>query len=101
MGNPSTLQFRALSPDRLDDYLRFFDHRAFTDNPRWSGCYCYFPLHDPSKTDWQARTSAQNRAAVVEAVQAGPPHGYLAYDAAEVVAIRAPLASCGLADLHA
>lgn len=85
MGARPTLRHCALTPERLDDYLRFFDHRAFTDNPRWAGCYCYFPLHDPRKTDWEARTSSQNRTAVSDCVRAGRSHGYLAYDGDDVV----------------
>jgi len=83
--DPKELRFHALSPARLDDYLRFFDERAFADNPQWAGCYCYFPLHDPAKTDWAARTSAQNRAAIIESARAGRSHGYLAYEGAEAV----------------
>lgn len=63
----SDVQCFELSRSRLDDYLAFFDGRAFTDNPRWSGCYCYFPLHDPEKTDWHKRSAAENRQAVCNA----------------------------------
>jgi uncharacterized protein YndB with AHSA1/START domain len=31
---------RPLTPDRIDDFLRFFDHDAFADNPYWAHCYC-------------------------------------------------------------
>jgi hypothetical protein len=81
----STLHCVELAPDRLGDYLAFFDKRAFTDNPRWSGCYCYFPLHDPEKTDWHKRAAAENRAAVCECVATGHAKGYLAYAEGEVV----------------
>jgi hypothetical protein len=40
-----------ITPERLADHLESFDNRAFTDNPRWSGCYCYYPLHDPATID--------------------------------------------------
>jgi ribosomal protein S18 acetylase RimI-like enzyme len=79
------LHCTALTPARLDDYLRFFDTRAFTDNPRWSGCYCYFPLHNPQTTDWHARSAAQNRAAVSSCIAAREARGFLAYRGAEVV----------------
>lgn len=68
-----------LTPDCLPDYLDFFDHRAFADNPKWAGCYCYFPLHDPKQTDWNTRTGAENRAAVTACAQAGTARGLLAY----------------------
>jgi len=53
-----------LTGDRLADYLAFFDTRAFTDNPRWAGCYCYFPVHDPRQVEWEKRTAPENRADV-------------------------------------
>jgi GNAT superfamily N-acetyltransferase len=74
-----------LAPDRLQDYLHFFDTRAFTDNPRWSGCYCYFPVHDPALTDWGKRTAGENRRAVAECIAAGATSGFLAYLDGEVV----------------
>ena len=74
-----------LTVDRLRDYLGFFDTRAFTDNPRWSGCYCYFPVHDPEKVDWHQRTAAENRASVTECIHAGKTSGFLAYLDGEVV----------------
>jgi ribosomal protein S18 acetylase RimI-like enzyme len=63
---------------RRDDYLRFFERRAFTDNPRWAGCWCYYPQHDPKTTDWQQRTSDENRAAICACLDAGTVQGWLA-----------------------
>lgn len=77
--------FHELTPARTTDYLRFFDTRAFTDNPRWAGCYCYFPLHDPAQTDWAARTGTENRVAIVDCIAKGHARGVLAYDGADVV----------------
>ena len=79
------IDVRALSEANLDDYLRFFDDKAFTDNPRWAFCYCYFPYHDPDKIDWPKRSGAENRAAISTCVRAGTAQGYLAYAGAEVV----------------
>ena len=31
---------KELSPSLRDDFLLFFDHVAFADNPDWSDCYC-------------------------------------------------------------
>jgi ribosomal protein S18 acetylase RimI-like enzyme len=74
-----------LAPERLADYLDFFDHRAFTDNPRWAGCYCYYPLHDPAVIRWHDRSGADNRGAVQAAVAAGQARGVLAYRGDQVV----------------
>lgn len=54
---------RELSPDLLEDYLDFFDHAAFADNPEWAACYCYFP-HAPHATQkWNEQAAEHNRAA--------------------------------------
>jgi len=50
------IEVKPLAVERLDEYLRFFDKNAFTDNPRWADCYCYFPYHDPAKTHWPERS---------------------------------------------
>jgi GNAT superfamily N-acetyltransferase len=79
------ITIESLNTDRMTDYLRFFDDKAFTDNPRWAGCYCYFPLHDPTQTQWQTRTGAENRAAVCECIEQRRAPGYLAYHDGDVI----------------
>lgn len=81
----SGVTVRRLEPALLDDYLRFFDTRAFTDNPRWASCYCYFPYHDPAKTHWPERSGEQNRTAICGGIRKGTAHGYLAYEGTDVV----------------
>lgn len=81
----NTYTFTPLTPARLDDYLRFFDTRAFVDNPRWAGCYCYFPLHDPRRTEWGRRSAGDNRDAVTGCIKSGTARGVLAYLDGEVV----------------
>ena len=39
-----------VTEDRVDDWLRFFDHDAFADNPDWASCYCLEP-HVPATPD--------------------------------------------------
>ena len=34
-----TPHIRPLTPELHDEYLRFFDHDAFTDNYAWASCY--------------------------------------------------------------
>lgn len=70
---------RELSPDLLHDYLNFFDRDAFSDNPRWAGCYCYFPHAPHSTQKWNNHATEINRAAVSERIRAGQMRGYLAY----------------------
>jgi ribosomal protein S18 acetylase RimI-like enzyme len=79
------LVIRPLSADLLEDYLSFFDHDAFCDNPDWAACYCYFfhvTRHDAA---WEARTGEQNRAAISALIAGGRAHGYLAYVAGKPV----------------
>ena len=85
MDDPLSIEVRPLTEERLGDYLRFFDEKAFTDNPRWAFCYCYFPYHDPDKIDWQRRTGPENRTAISACVRDGTAQGYLAYAGTEVV----------------
>ena len=79
------LEIRLLSPETPDDYLAFFDDVAFTDNHDWAGCYCYFNMFRGTEQEWVARTGAQNRASVAEAVRTGGMQGYLAYADGSVV----------------
>ena len=78
MNNP-VIQVRALSPDRLLDFLRFFDGSAFSDNPKWSSCYCQCFYEDHSVVKWSERTGAENRAFACARVPKGLMQGYLAY----------------------
>ncbi len=77
---------RELSKDRLDEFLRFFDNEAFSNNPWWKGCYCMF-LEDPCPdSEWDAseKDRAKHRAAKAERIGSGQSHGFLAYVKGEV-----------------
>ena len=41
-----TITIKSLTPERKEDYLDFFDHRAFTDNNPNGPCYCTSPNQD-------------------------------------------------------
>jgi GNAT superfamily N-acetyltransferase len=64
-----------VSEDRIDDWLRFFDHDAFAGNPDWASCYCLEP-HVPAKDE---RPWREVRTAMVERLRNGGTFGYLAY----------------------
>lgn len=66
-----------LTGNRLDDFLEFFDHVAFADNPSWASCYCVFPHY--AGNDWGATGADENRAARIELVRRGERHGHMAY----------------------
>ena len=76
---PGPVEIRPLTPERLGDFLRFFDRDAFMDNPAWAACYCFFYHFTGSPDEWQTRTSEQNREAKSELIQQGAAQGYLAY----------------------
>ena len=78
-------EVKPLSAANLAEYLAFFDTRAFPDNPRWAGCYCFFPYHDPKTMVWPQRSATENRIAISTSVTAGQAQGYLAYAGGEVV----------------
>lgn len=70
---------RELSPVLLGDWLCFFDHDAFADNPDWAGCYCDFFHADHGQKPWDERTARENRTASSNLIAAGRLKGYLAY----------------------
>lgn len=77
--NDITIEIRPFSADRLPDFLSFFDGDAFSDNPKWSSCYCQCYYEDHSRVVWKDRTAAQNRAFACERGAMGEMQGYLAY----------------------
>jgi len=73
------ITIKPLTPDLRDEYFDFFDHMAFTDNPGWASCYCFFPHAPHDSENWDERTGAQNRQSVREIIAAGIQRGYLAF----------------------
>ena len=75
----SEISIKSLTSTLLEDYLRFFDHDAFRDNPDWASCYCAFFQHRGTDEEWESSTAQENRALVKERAETGHLHGYLAY----------------------
>ncbi len=73
------ISIKELSPSILQDYLHYFDHVGFTDNPKWASCYCRFYHFPHDKMDWEQQTADQNRAGIVDLINNNQHHGYLAY----------------------
>lgn len=67
-----------VTEDRIDDWLRFFDHDGFAGNPDWASCYCIEP-HIGTLSEQTERPWRETRAAMVELLKAGKSFGYLAY----------------------
>ncbi len=70
------LIIKPLSPDLIDDYIYFFDHIIFSENPDWSECYCYSFHFTGTSEQWQKEA---NRAAVIKLIQEQKMSGYLAF----------------------
>jgi GNAT superfamily N-acetyltransferase len=63
----------------LPDFLRFFDGSAFSDNPKWSSCYCQCFYEDHAVVKWAERTAPENRALACDRIQRQAMQGYLAF----------------------
>lgn len=73
------INIKPLSAELIDDFMDFFDHKAFCDNPEWAGCYCYYHQYEKSLDEWCKRTSEDNRSAAVESIKSGKMKGCMAY----------------------
>jgi GNAT superfamily N-acetyltransferase len=67
-----------VTEDRVDEWLRLFDHDAFAGNPDWASCYCLEP-HAPATKEQPERPWRTTRATMVERLRGGTTFGYLAY----------------------
>lgn len=70
-------KIRPLTKDLKDDYLFFFDHMDFKENPDWSICYCY-DYHFVG--DIATCTRESNRSAVIELINEDKLSGYLVFE---------------------
>ena len=67
-----------MTRDRIDDWLRFFDHDGFAGNPDWASCYCLEP-HVPATPEHPERAWRETRATMADRLACGTTFGYLAY----------------------
>jgi GNAT superfamily N-acetyltransferase len=74
-----------LSAQRQTDFMAFFEGEAFSDNPKWSSCYCQCFYEDHAKIHWAARTATENRALAVQRIHQSQMQGLLAYQDGAVV----------------
>ena len=79
MAQSKQYPIRELKPELISDYLSFFDHDAFADNPGWGFCYCRFHHFPHTLRDWRKTTAEENRAVAIDLIHDGTLHGYLAY----------------------
>lgn len=78
------ITIKKLSLNLIDDYLDFFDNRAFTDNKGWSLCYCTFyhwndKVDKECTEDMNAGGMKYTRNYAIKLIREGTLQGYLAY----------------------
>ncbi|MEO0726464.1 MAG: GNAT family N-acetyltransferase [Bacteroidota bacterium] len=71
------IAIKPLTKELQDDYLFFFDHIIFQDNPDRAKCYCY-DYHFLG--DIPTCTREMSRAAVIELINENKLRGYLVFD---------------------
>ncbi|MFA7282494.1 MAG: GNAT family N-acetyltransferase [Sterolibacterium sp.] len=81
----TAIEIHPLSPDRSADFMSFFEGEAFSDNPKWSSCYCQCFYEDHSKVHWHSRTAAENRDFASRRIANNQMRGLLAYREGHVV----------------
>ena len=78
LGEIGAVVVHPVTDDRIDDWLRFFDHDAFAGNPDWASCYCLEP-HVPATPELPERAWRDTRAATAGRLRGCSTFGYLAY----------------------
>ena len=73
------IEVRDVTPERVADYLDFFDHRAFSDFPAWQSCYCVETHRHHTDEEWSARTGVDNRTDMQAMIRDGRVTALLAY----------------------
>jgi len=73
------IEVRDVTPERVADYLDFFDHRAFRDFPAWQSCYCMETHRHHTDDEWSARTGVDNRTDMQAMIRDGGVTALLAY----------------------
>ena len=68
-----------MTPDRVADYLAFFDEDAFRDYPAWSACYCMETMFWGDEAENAARTAGDNRRDMARLIEEGKVTALLAY----------------------
>ena len=69
---------KKLSEENIEDFLYFFDHSAFCDNPDWAGCYCRFYYFSDNQV-WENKSPDANRLESISSIKSKKMNGYLAY----------------------
>ena len=79
------VEIRRLSPDELQNFLKFMQGPAFETNPQWAGCYCQFYLDTEAERTPAEHRFEGNRQKACDRINAGTMNGYLAYEGDDVI----------------
>lgn len=74
-----SLSIQRLSTENLDQFLDYFDHRAFLNDEDWAGCYCQLYLTPPGTPEEEVFGPGKARAGACDKVASGKMDGYLGY----------------------
>ena len=72
-------EVKPLSFATIDDFMHFLDNIGFTDNPEWSGCYCYYYKCQENDKEWIIRSGEQNRNDTIRLIKSNKMHGFIAF----------------------
>ncbi|MEY2568733.1 MAG: hypothetical protein QOE35_3262 [Actinomycetota bacterium] len=75
------VEVAALTADRVDDVVAFFDRDAFAGNPAWASCYCMAHLVPGGEAgdEWRGRSWRDNRHDLDSRIRKGELQGIVAY----------------------
>jgi len=79
------IEIRKLTPDLVDDYMRFFDTTPHNGDKDENKCYCVTWCGDKAEGDRWYPSSDERRSHAIRRVQEGNIQGYLAYCDDEIV----------------
>lgn len=82
------IEIHKLTPERLNDFLYFFENVAHTDNKKWDRCYCinYCAAHNNYLTAKKKFANPDVRKlAAIDYINKGLMQGYLAYADGNVI----------------
>lgn len=79
------IKIEKLTPDRVEDYIYYFDHVAFTDHEEWANCYCLEShlSQEENEAMWTEKDHRREKAR--ELIMKGIMQGYLVYDGDDVI----------------
>src|SRR5262249_39702440 len=70
LGEIGEVTVHPVTRERVDGWLRFFDHDGFAGNPSWASCYCLEP-HVPAPPEQPERAWRATRSTMAERLRVG------------------------------